>query len=101
MTITIRLDRRVRTSRLSFARDRAPVTVQGMDQVERSSGHALIPRIGLCSDQRPAASMSALGHKQTFSDTLSNVRYWGQSGHWEVPDPESCFECPLLGVKML
>ncbi len=24
--------------------------------------------------------MSALGHKRTFSDTLSNVRYWGQSG---------------------
>ena len=24
--------------------------------------------------------MSALGHKRTLSDTLSNVRYWGQSG---------------------
>ncbi len=24
--------------------------------------------------------MSAMGHKRTFSDTLSNVRYWGQSG---------------------
>ncbi len=25
--------------------------------------------------------MSALGQKRTFSDTLSNVRYWGQSRH--------------------
>ncbi len=25
--------------------------------------------------------MSAMGQKQTFGDTLSNVRYWGQSGH--------------------
>jgi hypothetical protein len=24
--------------------------------------------------------MSGLGHKQTFSDTLFNVRYWGLSG---------------------
>jgi hypothetical protein len=24
--------------------------------------------------------MSALGQKQTFGDTLSNVRYWGSSG---------------------
>jgi hypothetical protein len=43
--------------------------------------------------------MSALGHKRTFSDTLSNVRYWGQSGHTEVTVEVSPFECPLLGVK--
>ncbi len=33
--------------------------------------------------------MSAMGHKRTFSDTLSNVCFWGQSGHWQVPDPET------------
>ncbi len=43
--------------------------------------------------------MSAMGHKRTFSDTLSNVRYWGQSGHPEVPFEISPFECPLSGVK--
>ena len=25
--------------------------------------------------------MSAMGQKRTSSDTLSNVRFWGQSGH--------------------
>ena len=29
-----------------------------------------------------ASPMSALGHKQTFSDTLSNVCLRGNSGHW-------------------
>jgi hypothetical protein len=43
--------------------------------------------------------MSALGHKRTFSDTLSNVRYWGLSGHPKVTVGISRFECPLLGVK--
>ncbi len=33
--------------------------------------------------------MSALGQKRTFSDTLSNVRYWGQSGHKTDPPPAS------------
>ncbi len=37
--------------------------------------------------------MSALGQKRTFSDTLSNVRYWGQSGH-----RESAF-CPLTVLE--
>ncbi len=31
--------------------------------------------------------MSALGQKRTFSDTLSNVRYWGLSGHKTDPPP--------------
>ncbi len=31
---------------------------------------------------RPAPPMSAMGQKRTFSDTLSNVCFWGQSGHW-------------------
>ncbi len=44
-----------------------------------------------CSVVRPprSASMSALGQKRTFSDTLSNVRYWGQSGHKTDPPPAS------------
>ncbi len=25
-----------------------------------------------------------MGHKRTSSDTLSNVRYWGQSGHYQA-----------------
>jgi len=29
-------------------------------------------------DQMP---ISALGHKQTFCDSLPNVRFWRQSGH--------------------
>ncbi len=36
-----------------------------------------------------ASPMSALGQKRTFSDTLSNVRYWGQSGHKTDPPPAS------------
>jgi len=43
--------------------------------------------------------MSALGQKRTFSDTLSNVRYWGLSGHPKVTVGGSPFECPLSGVK--
>ena len=27
--------------------------------------------------------MSAMGHKRPFSDTLSNVCFWGQNGHWQ------------------
>ncbi len=46
-----------------------------------------------------AAPMSALGHKRTFSDTLSNVRYWGQSGHTEVTVEVSPFECSRTEVK--
>ncbi len=34
-------------------------------------------------------SMSARGQKQTFSDTLSNVCFWGQSGHKTDPPPKS------------
>ncbi len=40
-----------------------------------------------------------MGQKRTFSDTLSNVCFWGQSGHPEVTVEISPFECPLLGVK--
>ncbi len=43
--------------------------------------------------------MSAMGQKRTSHDTLSNVRYWGQSGHWKVAGAESRPECPLSGVK--
>ena len=34
-------------------------------------------------------AMSALGQKRTSRDLAIYVRYWGQSGHWQVPDPES------------
>jgi hypothetical protein len=47
----------------------------------------------------PATPMSAMGQKRTFSDTLSNVCFWGLSGHPEVTVEVSPFECPLLGVK--
>ncbi len=30
-----------------------------------------------------------MGHKRTFSDTLSNVCFWGQSGHKTDPPPAS------------
>ena len=33
--------------------------------------------------------MSAMGHKRTFSDTPSNVCFWGQSGHKSDSPPES------------
>ncbi len=33
--------------------------------------------------------MSALGHKRTSHALAIYVCYWGQSGHWPVPDPES------------
>jgi hypothetical protein len=36
-----------------------------------------------------APRMSALGQKQTFDDLTLNVCFWGQSGHRQVPDPES------------
>jgi hypothetical protein len=42
---------------------------------------------------------SAMGQKQTFGDTLSNVRFRGLSGHRKGADAESQSECPLLGVK--
>jgi hypothetical protein len=32
---------------------------------------------------------SAMGQKQTFGDTLSNVRFWGQSGHRKTADAAS------------
>ncbi len=35
--------------------------------------------------------MSALGQKRTFRDTLSNVCFWGQSGHKNDPPPASRF----------
>ena len=66
--------------------------------------------------EKPA--MSALGHKRTSSDDLSNVRYWGQSGHWmsafrdrcNFPPPMSAFggkadalthlsACPLIAIS--
>ncbi len=40
-----------------------------------------------------------MGQKQTFGDTLSNVRFRGLSGHRKGADAESQSECPLLGVK--
>ncbi len=43
--------------------------------------------------------MSALGHKQTSCNTLSNVRSWGQSGHNQAKSGYATSECPLLGVK--
>ena len=46
-----------------------------------------------CRPTPPAEEASAKSplnpQKQTFGDTPSNVRYWGLSGHWQVPDPES------------
>jgi hypothetical protein len=43
--------------------------------------------------------MSALGQKRTSHDTLSNVRYWRQSGHPKVTFGVLPFECLLSGVK--
>ncbi len=42
---------------------------------------------------------SAMGQKQTFGDTLSNVCFRGQSGHPKVTIGVSRFECLLSGVK--
>ncbi len=43
--------------------------------------------------------MTALGHKQTSCNTLSNVRSWGLSGHPKITFGVSPIECLLLGVK--
>ncbi len=33
--------------------------------------------------------MSAMGQKRTSRGLVIYVRYWGQSGHWQGPDPKS------------
>ncbi len=43
--------------------------------------------------------MSAMGQKRTSRTLVIYVRYRGQSGHRQVPDPELGFECLLSGAK--
>jgi hypothetical protein len=47
------------------------------------------------STKRAQRRVAALGQKQTFGDTPSNVRYWGQSGHrkgvYSMPLREGAF----------
>ena len=40
-----------------------------------------LPLLLMLTHSSRSLRMSALGHKQTFGDTPSNVRYWGLSGH--------------------
>jgi len=44
---------------------------------------------GKPTDNAARSSMSASGQKRTFSDTLSNVRYWGLSGHNQAKSNQS------------
>jgi hypothetical protein len=52
-----------------------------MGSAQIDDAKSILPDCALNPAEREKEPMSALGHKRTFSDALSNVRYWGQSGH--------------------
>ncbi len=52
-------------------------------------GQTTIPIIGKHSGALSTQRMSAMGQKRTSRATPIYVRYWGQSGYWQAPDPES------------